>query len=112
MSFSLGKDQRIRRFSEYQGIYKTGVKLVGRYLVLFYCFAGERPTRVGLTVSSKVGNAVERNRAKRRIREALRVTLSESDPKAEIVLVAMRRINKADFGDICQDLRSLLVRLK
>ena len=59
----------LRRKSEFATIYEAGVKLVGRLFVL-YMYAGDDLARA-VVASRKVGGAVERNRAKRILREAL-----------------------------------------
>ena len=111
MPFLLVRARRITRSSEYRRVY-SGVKLVGRYALLFYREAGAVDTRVGLTVSGKVGKACERNLFKRRLKEALMVELDASDPRAELVFVATRRIREAGLDQIKKDLRALIARVK
>jgi ribonuclease P protein component len=112
MPFPPGRDSRIKRSSEYARIYKEGTKFAGRYLILFAAGRGEAGPRVGITVSGKVGNAVERNRAKRRIKEALKLELNESAPQSEIVFVARSVIKKASFDEIRNDMKKLLDKAK
>lgn len=64
----------------------------------------EAPFRLGLTVSRKVGNAVTRNRAKRRLREMVR--LYETPHKLagwDIVLIAKASASERDFSLMRQD---------
>ncbi len=46
--------------------------MTGRLLVLFFAKGGEGVCRLGITVTRRIGNAVVRNRARRRIRELVR----------------------------------------
>jgi len=112
MSFPLGSAGWVTRGSEYKGLYSSGIKHVGRYLLMFYQGSGTLPTRVGITVSGKVGGACVRNRTKRRLREALRLVLERDDPGAVMVFVATRRILSASFEEIRADIHSLMARGK
>ncbi len=68
--------------------------------------------RVGFTCSKKVGNAVARNRAKRRLREVARLTLPEHGRDGfDYVLIGRRDTTAArDFEDLQQDLRDALAK--
>ena len=69
--------------------------------------------RVGFTCSKKVGNAVARNRAKRRLREVARVVLSTmARPGWDYVIVAKPGVTtERDFALLLADLRTALARL-
>ncbi|MBU8869738.1 MAG: ribonuclease P protein component [Gemmatimonadales bacterium] len=59
----------LSRNSDFQKVYREGVKRVGRLLVVYLLPAGENARAV--VASRKVGGAVQRNRAKRLLREAM-----------------------------------------
>ena len=61
--------------------------------------------RVGLTVTKKVGNAVERNRVKRRLREALRAPALATRPDHDYVIVARREALSAPFASLVGEVR-------
>lgn len=109
MPFPLGPDSRITRRSDYSRIYKEGAKFPGKYLLLFALKAEN--LKVGITVSGKVGIAVERNRAKRRIREALKTELGACATPAELVFVARAGIKGASFDAIKSDMKKLLSKV-
>jgi ribonuclease P protein component len=83
------KAARLRRRREFLAVQQRGRRLyAGEVLVLALDTGGDRP-RIGITVSSKVANAVARNRVKRWVREAFRALWSDL-PAVDLVVVARR----------------------
>ena len=71
------------------------------------------PLRVGFTVSKKVGKAVVRNRARRRLRAAASVVLPTHGPQGhDIVLIGRAATNGRPFAALVGDLETALRRLK
>lgn len=72
---------------------------------------GETTTKFACVVSKKVSpKAVERNRIKRRCREAARAFMSDDSPRA-LVFVAKRTARDATSGDLTRDIESLLKKI-
>jgi ribonuclease P protein component len=72
------------------------------------------PARVGFTVTRKVGNAPERNRVRRRLREMVRLTGAEAGmrPHCDYVVIGRRSALTRDFSALSEDLRSALRRVE
>ena len=74
---------------------------------------GDPAMRLGLTVSKKVGNAVIRNRMKRRFRELARQILPEAGHQgADHVLIGRQAGIERDYGQLGQELRRALEKLR
>lgn len=73
---------------------------------------GALPPRFGLTITKKIGIAVERNRIRRRIKEAIRQLQDEfAEPNTDYVLIARRAALECDFAGLVKDLQDALQRV-
>ena len=104
---------RLKRRAEFLRVAKTGRKAAMPGLVLQAMAQPEpgSPARLGFTVTKKVGNAVIRNRTRRRLKEAARLLLRER-PVAGVDLVLIGRDTTRDrpFPALIDDLRRALDR--
>lgn len=110
----LGHDRRILKRADFKATYDQGRRIRGRLFTLF-CRArpqgpaGERlPWRLGMTATRKTGNAVERNRQRRRIREYFRVNQRRIPDGWDLVLNTTPRLNQASPEEMAEDLERLL----
>jgi ribonuclease P protein component len=101
-----GKALRIRRPADFDRVYRSPVYAVDRVLVVRGCGNQLTHSRLGISVSRKVGGAVLRNRWKRLIREAFRLC-REQLPDGLDLVVRPRKGADPDFPSIQQSLLSL-----
>ena len=96
---------RLKKNRAFQYVYHRGHSVACRNLVML--LAPGRELKVGFSVSKKTGNAVIRNRIKRRLRECFRPCLG--DVKTGLyVIVARTSAAEAAFEDLRKDVRYLL----
>lgn len=90
------KKGRLSRSAEFERVYRQGRSFGNRHLVLYVFPRGEDPAaptlssgpRLGLSVSRKVGGAVDRNRVKRLLREAFKELSQRLPADSDVVVVA------------------------
>ena len=81
----------------FRRLYHKGKSAAGKYLVIYCRRNGTQENRIGLTVSTKLGHAVVRNRVRRRLREIYRLHESQFQPGWDIVVVARSRAVDAPY---------------
>jgi len=88
----LGRSQRLKSDREIREAYAQGRRWVGGCMVLWLRSGAGAALRLAVVSSRKVGNAVERNKARRKLREAFRLNRWRLRGDCDIVIVARRRI--------------------
>jgi ribonuclease P protein component len=95
----LPRPHRLTRHADFLRHYEEGRKFVHRLAVFFVLPAADTVPRLGVTVSRKLGKATQRNRIKRRLREAWRRRLSGLPP-VDVVVVGRIGLRNASFLQI------------
>jgi ribonuclease P protein component len=102
------KDRRVRRRAEFQVVFERGTRFHGRFFTLILLPNRLSSSRLGIVASRKLGGAVERNRAKRLIREMFRQHgAARHGFGLDAVVIPRRELLGAPFSDITQDFTSL-----
>lgn len=81
--------------------------MVSRELVLYF-LANQTGDRVAFCVGKSIGNAVERNRTKRRLREAFRALEPHISPGYILTWVARRKVKDLSYQELCRRMADLL----
>ena len=104
--------ERLRQRADFLAA-ATGTKVPAAAFVLQARKRGdEGPVRIGFTVSKKVGNAVERNRVRRRLREIVRQTAKKRMQSGhDYVLIGRRAALKLPFARIAEEFDGALRRM-
>ena len=107
--------QRLKRRSDFVLLTKRGHRQVAPAFVLQTLATNQPTIRIGFTASKKIGNAVERNRAKRRLRALVDDVLAKNPtaqgPILDMVLVARFRVLDYTYDKLKQDLTTCLTKL-
>ncbi len=98
----------IKENSDFKRAYYKGRSIVKKRIVLYYRKNRIEFSRLGITVSPKVGNAVVRNRIRRLIKENYRILSEGIECGFDIVLVARSCSAYCNFYDIQKDMREAL----
>ncbi len=116
LDFSLPKENRLRKPSEFRRVYEHGTRLEGRFVTVFILPSETSFQRLGITASKKaIGNAVQRNRAKRLLRESFRLSkleLNELDGKYDWVLNARRSLLRVKLDKPLEEFRLIIEKVK
>ena len=101
----------LKQNHEFRRLYSKGKSAVSPYFAI-YCRKTKRPnSRLGITTGLKLGNAVKRNRARRRIRELYRTNESRLLPGYDIVVVARTRVIYGSYGELERSFLQLMRKL-
>ncbi len=84
--FAFSRASRLRLRKEFEAVFDAGNKTVTRELVAWHSQGSDDARKIGLMVSRKTGGAVERNRLKRLLREAFRLTQRELKEGTRLII--------------------------
>lgn len=101
----LQKPHRIRKQKEFDRIYSRSKRVRTEHYTILIHFTDKKKKnqklpRFGFVVSKKVGNAIVRNRTKRKMREIVRKKLSEFNESFEAIIIAGPKIVELDFHQL------------
>ena len=106
------KESRLRKRREFLTVQQTGRKVTADCLLGLALRRASARRRMGVTVSSTVGNAVVRNRVKRTLRELFRTRQGVLPEGIELVVIARHSAAQADFERLRRAFEKLAAELK
>ena len=101
----------LKENAAFRRLYYRGANAGNRYLVIYCRRNGLKVSRMGLTVSTKLGHAVVRNRVRRRLREIVRLHEDKLTPGYDFVVVARSAAVEAEFTTLTKAFLSLTDKL-
>jgi len=109
--FGILKQQRIRRAADFSRVYEARVRASNLHLLIYAAPNKLGLTRFGLSVSRKHGNAVKRNRMKRLLREAFRLSQNKLPRGFDLILIPQRN-SEASLQEYQSALKTLTQKLQ
>jgi ribonuclease P protein component len=101
------RSERLTRAEEFQAVFQRGARVERPSVLLLWREAPGR-RKAGFAVSRQIGGAARRNRARRRVREAYRVSRGRLPEGVQLVVVARSRAATGPYGEILQEMREAL----
>ena len=106
------KKEILRKKSDFDAIYRSGKSVPDRYVVLFYRKNDLPYTRTAFLASKKVRNSVQRNRAKRLMRESYRLNEDRFAAGYDIIFIARNTIGGKKLPDVEKSIMNAAARGK
>ncbi|TFD47767.1 ribonuclease P protein component [Cryobacterium frigoriphilum] len=105
----LAQVNRITHGSDYKEVVRRGVRVVGPHIVTYLrrsttALGPDAPARFGFIVAKNVGNAVRRNRVRRRLKAASFLLVGAVPPGTDIVFRALPAANAAEWSELTAEI--------
>jgi len=108
----LPKEYRIKEGKEYAYLYRTGKKANGRYIFIYFINNDFLFNRFGIVTSKRVGNAVIRNKVKRRLRAIIQANPFFLEKQINMIIVAKKNSNQANYKELEKDFLEVMKKAK
>jgi len=107
----LPKNFRLRKNLDFRRIYRSSKSIANQDLVLYIkknYYSNN--TRIGFSISKKIGKANERNLLKRQLREVIRKKVEQLKPGYDLIFIARQKIKGKRYCDVEKSIEFLLVK--
>ena len=102
------REYSLRRNKEFRYVYKRGKSVGDRNLILIYVITKTPHLKVGFSVSKKLGNSVQRNKLKRRMKEAFFSMFGNMMKNCLLVFIPKEAAKEIEYRDILISVNGLL----
>jgi ribonuclease P protein component len=102
---SFPRTARLLKHSDFECVYKQGRRHFSPHMTVFYLPQTEGTARFGFTVGRVLGGAVQRNRIKRRLREAVRLRRSLLKGPVDVVINPKKSVLVVEFPAVLEEVR-------
>ena len=102
----------LKKNKDFLSVYRNGKSYANKYLVMYVLENNTNQNRLGISASKKVGNSVQRNRAKRLMKESFRNSCDNLKKGYDIVFIARNTINGRKCSEVIRSLNSAVNRAK
>lgn len=100
----------LRNKKDFSRIYSKGKSIGDRYVVLFFKKNNQDYSRIAFLASKKVGNSVKRNRARRLMKESIRLLDFKLPCGYDYIFIARNTINGRSYSDVSRSVKSAIKR--
>ena len=101
------KTYRVKSDKDFQAIFDKGTSVANRKFVVYQLGKNQKHYRVGISVSKKLGNAVVRNRVKRKVRHVI-MEFAPQLTTHDFVVIARTGVEEIDYHEVKKNLRHVL----
>ena len=106
----MNRSYSLKRHKEFRYTYARGRAQSTPLFTLVYAKSRNETVRIGFSVSKRVGNSVQRNRAKRRMRACITPMVDHLKGGCNLILIAKPEVLDAPFSDLTSQAETLLKR--
>ncbi len=110
MKYSLKKYEKLSLEKEFKYVFQNGKKIFSPYLRLYFAVNNLNYSRLGISIKKKFGNAVERNKAKRHIREIFRLNKNLKQ-NVDLIVIIENKFKTLNFEARKNTFLSLLKKI-
>ena len=114
-STRFSRQSRLRKHADFEKVYRSGRRLFCAHMTVIFLRRDSvppGPARVGFAITRMMGKAVDRNRVRRRLREATRLNLSAVGNAVDVVIHPKKSAQTMNFAELTQEVARAFERIR